>query len=629
MKNKLKKLLLNIKFFIIKYYHILLIVLPFFAMDLVIRLYSNDISYYPTFQLVPNLFSICWISLLVAVTLLLNNKFGKFFYISFNIIFLIAFVTNIVYYSMTSTFFDFNLIQSTKEASPYIMDAIMNSNIWLYISFFIIIILIFLGYKSIPKKKKSNSILISIIFLLFVLFHNSIPFLLGEEDKELTWSTWRNPRNIYISFNDNNKSMKVSGFYEYTFRNFYMTYIKTESEITDDEIEFLDNAFIEKENTNKYTGIYEGKNLILIQLEGIDNWLITEEDTPTLYSMKNNSFNFNNHYSFYNGGGSTFNSEFAVNTGFVTPFSFTKNAYSFNKNSYPYSLANTFKDLDYSVNAFHMNSGEYYSRTTNYKNWGYNHYYGLIDMYSYTDKTNKLDRELIINEEYSNLMFPEGNFVDYIITYSTHMPFNNTNNNSVCKLLYNIDNVTEEIDLEPTEVIAMTEEECARRQAKETDYMVELLLLELEERGLLDNTVIAVFTDHYLYTLEDNTILDEYKETSNNLINKTPFFIWSKDQKKVNINTVTSQLNILPTLLNLFGVEYNSNNYVGDDALNTKYNNLAIFSDYSWYDGNVYVEDGIVINNKKIKEDELEQKNYYVSYITKKNDLALKYNYFK
>jgi len=211
------------------------------------------------------------------------------------------------------------------------------------------------------------------------------------------------------------------------------------------------------------------------------------------------------------------------------------------------------------------------------------------------------------------------------------MPFNNTNKNSVCKLLYDLDNTNEEeiIDEEIQEEIILTEEECARRQAKETDYMVELLLNKLEEKGLLNNTIIAVFTDHYLYTLEDKTILDKYKETSNNLINKTPFFIWSNSQKKININTVTSQLNILPTILNLFGIQYNSNNYIGEDALNSKYNNIAIFSDYSWYDGNVYVKDGIVTNNKKIKNDLLEEKNYYVNYITRKNDLTLKYNYFK
>ena len=175
----------------------------------------------------------------------------------------------------------------------------------------------------------------------------------------------------------------------------------------------------------------------------------------------------------------------------------------------------------------------------------------------------------------------------------------------------------------------MTEEECIRRQAKETDYMMELLLQNLEEKNLLDNTVIVAFSDHYLYTVEDKTILDKYKETSNNLINKTPFFIWSKDTKKNNINKVTSQLNILPTVLNLWGVDYNPNNYIGRDALDNNYDGIVFFSDYSWYDGNVYVENAEVINNKNISNDKLEEKNYYVSNITKKNDLTLKFNYFK
>ena len=185
------------------------------------------------------------------------------------------------------------------------------------------------------------------------------------------------------------------------------------------------------------------------------------------------------------------------------------------------------------------------------------------------------------------------------------------------------DNIT------PLPTTVMTEEECARRQAKETDYMIELLLQNLEEKNLIENTVIVVFTDHYLYTLEDKTILDKYKNTANNLINHTPFFIWSNNGEKININDVTSQLNILPTVLNLFGINYNPNNYIGSDALNPQYEGIVFFSDYSWYDGNVYVENGEVANNKNISYNQLEEKNYYINYITKKNDLALKFNYFK
>ena len=179
------------------------------------------------------------------------------------------------------------------------------------------------------------------------------------------------------------------------------------------------------------------------------------------------------------------------------------------------------------------------------------------------------------------------------------------------------------------EEVEMTEEDCARRQAQETDYMMQLLLENLELSGKIDDTVIVVFSDHYLYTLNDKTILDKYKNTSNNLINNTPFFIWSTNTKKYTISKPTSQLNILPTTLNLFGIEYNPNNYISQDALSKNYNGVVFFSDYSWYDGNVYVSDGAVTNNQTISQENLIIKNDYVSYVAKKNDLALKYDYFK
>jgi phosphoglycerol transferase MdoB-like AlkP superfamily enzyme len=278
-----------------------------------------------------------------------------------------------------------------------------------------------------------------------------------------------------------------------------------------------------------------------------------------------------------------------------------------------------------------MNSAEYYSRGVNYENWGYDHYYGLKDLGDYKDNSYNLDRELMLNEKFTELMFPKDNkFVDYIITYSGHTPFTNTK--GVCKQLYDLD-IQKEMnetgsDVEP-EFIEMTEEECIRRQNTETDYMMELLLQRLKDNNILNDTVIVVITDHYLYTVTDMTILDRYKNTSNNLINNTPFFIWTNKTKKTNINAVTSQIDVLPTILNLFGFEYNVNNYLGKDALANKYKGIVFFNDYSWYDGNVYVENGSPINDKKIKEDDLIEKNEYVNYSIKKNDLTLKYNYLK
>lgn len=630
IKDLLKKIYTD---YIKKYGYIFLIFLPLLLMDIIIRSFGNGTNLYKVWNIIPNLFTITWACLFIGISLSLKSKIGKSVYLGVNILFLIMFLTNGIYYSTTHNFFDFILLESTSEGAPYMMDCIKNCNVWIYIWFVIIIFTIYIGFKKIPKKDNFNYKNVIIVVLVFLLIHLLLPNLYGSANSSLEWNTWQNPRNIYKNFNDANKSMSITGLYEYTIRNFYITFLQTEEEETSEDYEFLMEAFsVNNNEVNKYTGIFKNKNLIFVQLEGIDDWLLTEKDMPTLYGMLNNSFVFQNHYSYYNGGGSTFNSEFAVNTGFITPLSYTQNAYSFNKNSFPYSMANMFKNQDYVVNAFHMNSGEYYSRQTNYSNWGYDKYYGLLDINDYKDKSYTLDRELINDVTFQEKMFPkDSKFVDYLITYSNHLPFTNTK--GVCKLLYDM-----EMDLDDTVdmgeesssmFVQLTEEECIRKQAHETDYMMELLLKKLTELNLIDDTVIVVFTDHYLYTVEDKTILDKYKNTSNNLINKTPFFIWQNNMKRTNIKEVTSQLNILPTTLNLFGINYNPNYYIGSDALSSNYKGIVFFSDYSWYDGNIYVDNGVIANNKSSSQEYLDEKNYYIHYLTKKNDLALKYNVFK
>ena len=551
-KTKYEEIKNKVKDFILKYYYILLISLPFILIDIITKILGYKIHFYGIFRLVPCLFTLTYIILMVGISLFLEKKKGKIVYTIFFILAFALFITNNIYYSMTNTFFDFSLIMLAGEGSDYFMDAILNCNIWVYISSVVIIISYIFGLKQFKERKKTDLKKIIKVFFLFLILHLITPLFLGKPNDSLTWSTWRNPRNIYINFNDNNKSMMVSGIYEYSVRNFYITFIKAKKTDNEEDITFLKEEYNKEEENyqTSYTGKFKDKNVIFLQLEGTDNWLITKEDTPTLYNMMNNSINFTNHYSYYNGGGSTFNSEFAVNTGFITPLSYTQNAYSFNKNSFPYSLAKLLKNENYSVNAFHMNDGEYYSRATNYKNWGYDNYYGLKELGTYKDDSYTLDRELILNETFKEKMFSEEELPsDYVL---------------------------------PT----MSEEDCARRQAKETDYMVELLINTLTEKNLIDNTVIVVFTDHYLYTLSDQTILDKYKDTSNNLINHTPFFIWDNGNTKKKVTSVTSQLNILPTIINLLGLEYHPNYYIGKDALN----------------GN---------------------------YIIRKNDLTLKYNYFK
>lgn len=607
--------------FIKKYYYVLILAIPFILIDLFTR---YKVEFYGLFKPVPNLFTILWIFLVLALSLFTKKRLGKIIYSIFFIISLAIYLVNNIYFSMTGVFFDFSMVLLASEGSSYLLDSIKNCNSLVYLLLIPIIFSFFVSLKVFPKHEKGHYKALVISLFAFIILHSITPVFLGKANEELTWSTWRNPRNIYISFNDNNKSLKVSGLYEYTARGFYMTFLKSKQTVNEQDIAFLKEEY-SKENDkkkNRYTGKQKGNNLIIVQLEGVDSWLINKNDTPTLYNMMRNSINFTNHYSYYNGGGSTFNSEFAVNTGFITPLSYTQNAYTFNKNSFPYSLAHLFKNEGYSVNAFHMNTKEFYSRGTNYKNWGYDNYYGLVDLGTYKDNSYYLDRELILNEDFNEKMFSDKPFVDYIITYTNHMPFSSEKGN--CKMLLDLDSKENE-----NVSYDLNEEDCARRQAKETDYMMELLLNELKTRNLYNNTTIVVLTDHYLYTLSDKTILDKYKNTSNNLINYTPFFIWNSGKDKKTVKTVTSQLNVLPTILNLFGIDYNPVNYIGSDALDNNYQKIVFFSDYSWYDGNVYVDGGIVTNKRYISEEALEDKNYYVNYLIKKNDLTLKYNYFK
>lgn len=608
--------------------------LPFLVMDITIRLLGNKINFYPVYKIIPNLFTLLWTTFFITISLSVRKKLSKLVYSIFFFVSFSFFLTNGIYYSMTSSYFDFSLLGMASEGSSYIIDAIKTGNKIIYLMAIVVILLYILARKYFKEKTRvtANYKRILQILVIFAIIHTLIPLLYGKSNSTLTWNTWSNPRDIYNNFNDNNKSMRISGLYEYTTRNFYITYLKAKKANNVKELEFLNEVYSIEESPyqTNYTGMFEGKNIIYLQLEGIDEWLLDEETMPTLYNMQNNAINFINHYSYYNGGGSTFNSEFAVNTGFLTPVSYNQNAYTFSRNNFDYSMARLFKKKGYSVNAFHMNTKEYYSRGANYDNWGYDNYYGLKDQDTYTDNSYILDRELILNEKFAELLFPTDTpFVDYIISYSNHMPFTNTK--GVCQLL--LEKQKEEILAnDPNAVIeekTYTEEECSRLQARETDNMINLLITKLRENNLLENTVIVAFADHYLYTLTDQNILAQYKETDNNLINHTPFLIWKDGIKKQTIKEVTSQLNILPTTINLFGLEYHPNYYIGSDALNPDYKGYVFFPDYSWYDGNVYVEGGVVTNGKEIDPTALEEKNHYINYVIKKNDLTLKYNYFK
>ena len=628
--NEFLKLIKNKNF-----YFVIMSIIPFILMDIITHINTNKIGFANFWLFAPWFFTFIWCIFFIGFSLSFKKKIAKSLYIIFFIMSFLLFLTHNIYFNLTNEIFDFHLLELASEGSSYFIDAIKNTSIWFYIVALVIFGLGIFSLIKLPTRERNSYPMMIGFIITLIIFHFIAPLTLGKANTSLSWNTWYNQRNIYINFNDSNKSYTITGMYEYSIRNFYLTFLAKEKTEDENQLEFLDEIFSndKEEHKNEYTGMFKGKNVIFLQLEGIDDWLVTKETMPNLYGLMSKSINFASHYSYYNGGGSTFNSEFAVNTGYLTPISYTKNAYTFNKNTFTYSMANLFKEQGYKVNAFHMNSGEYYSRRINYKSWGYDEYYGLKDLGTYSNEDYQLDRELILNETFYEKMFKqEEKFVHYLITYSPHTPFEV--NRGVCKKILDLQD-KENAEIAKSKGLTYEkptyeygEEDCIKIQAKETDYMIELLIKALKDNNLYDNTVIVAYADHYLYTISDKTILDQYKNTSNNLINHTPLFIWSSKIKKKTITKVTSQLNILPTVLNLMGIDYNPINYSGIDALDKNYSGIAFFNDYSWYDGKIYV-DGNGISDNKADPKLIAEKSDYVNFLIKKNDWVLKYDYFK
>ncbi len=597
---------------------------PLILMDVFIRILASDVNYFRWKMVAPSiLFSVLWIGLIVCVTINLPRWAGRLVYgIAFAVLF-VLFLTQSIYYPYTDFFFSFHLITLAGEGSSYIWSAVAGSNPWTFVLAAIILALGIFAIVRFPTRSKQNLKMILITIVTFLLLHTLTPLLYGQAVDSLEWDVWRNPRNVYQNYNDPNKSIKISGFYEYSFRDFYKVFLDAAPEMTEEEEVFLQEEFAEEipHTTNRYTGTLEGKNVIFLQLEGIDTWLLTPEDTPNLYQLQQESINFTNHYSYYAGGGSTFYSELAANTSFLNPVTYYQNSYTLTSNLYPYSLPKMFKALGYSANAFHMNTGEYFARKMNYLNWGYDHYYGLIDVTDYDDRSHELDRELILNETFHDLMFTqEGPFLHYIITYTPHSPFELSEEK--CLILAQ--------EKYGEDIPELSEEDCARLYASETDYMISLLMDELKEHGLYENTVIVAFTDHYLYTLNDKSILENNgKSVDNNLVNHTPFFIWSADLPAEQIEKVNAQIDILPTVLNMFGIEYDETNYIGLDIMSEDYHGYVFFSDYSWYDGNLYVENNEVVFGQASDPSYLFDMGILVSERISRNDLIQKYDYFR
>jgi len=548
-------------------------------LDVYLRFINRTMKSFSVLDLIPNTFTIIWILVFCALLYISNKKLKLILTLVISTIFSIISFTQIIFFRIFSKFFSFSDLLYSGEGLDF-FDSIFGyfkiSDLIILLVIFFITLSIF-SYRYISEdNKKQKQITLSIVIFIICLLIGFVQIRIGKSTDPTNWDSFANKRNIYNQFNDTKRSLMLCGLYEYSFRDFYITFIKNNRTYDSESIKEI-NAYFENSNkkTSKYNGIFKNKNLILIMLENIDTWMINEKAMPTLYNIQQKSIDFTEHYSVSYASGYTFNTEFIANTGLIPNITTFKTSYSFNKNNYEYSLANLFKAADYKTNSIHKNNGSFYNRDNMHLAWGYEKHYEYSTL-----KTNNqnIDLDTVVVSNNLNKFIYDEKFMTFYITYSAHMPY-----------LYDKPECSENIEYIKKMFQNQNEEYlCAMSQAKVTDDAIKILVSELISQNKMEDTVLIFFTDHYAYSMNQEMVNEQKKETDANLKTKTPFFIYANDITPTKIDKLNSTLDILPTIADLFGLDYNPNIYFGESIFNEDYKELIIFQDKTWYDGNIY-----------------------------------------
>ena len=400
----------------------------------------------------------------------------------------------------------------------------------------------------------------------------------------------------------------------------YDSLIKNE---TNEEIKNIHNYVKSSTPSEKniYTGMFKGKNLIAIVAEAFSPIAVNKDLTPTLYKLVNSGFVFNNFYTpvYYV---STSDGEYVTLNSLLpkeSVWSFSKSS----KNYLPYAYGNLFKEMGYTTYAFHDGTYKYYNRHLSHPNMGY----------TYKACGNGLEKSMkckiwpqsdleMINATYDYYKDSE-HFMTYYMTISGHLQYNFYGNN----MSYRNRELVKDLD-KSTAIKAYIAAQ------KELDKALEELLNKLETDGKLDDTVIVLSADHYPYGLTTDQISEVMNiEDSKFDVHKNNLVIWSSTMKEpIEINKYGESLDILPTVLNLFGIDFDSRLLMGRDLLSNS-DGLVIFNDRSWITDkgkyNASTKVFTPFNNEQVDEDYIESINtkVYNKFVISKN--ILETNYYK
>lgn len=540
-------------------------------------------------------------------------------------------------------YFDFYISLSTFQVADQLTDFFSKTVIETIkhlpgiILFFLPLILTLIFNKKINFEKCKFKKTIVLIILLVISYGIHLVGLNIGKDK--SYSSY----NLYYNVNDVSLNMENFGILEsfcidlkraiFGFEDKIMAIDITPNNDKKDEVQEivyeynnLDidfNSLIENESNskiknmheyfksdpgtlqNEYTGIFKDKNLILFMAESFNEIAVNETLTPTLYKLIHSGFTFDNFYTptIY----STIGGEFQELTGLYAESTSILSKFRSGNIYFPQGVANKFEEIDYNTFAYHNNSYAFQDRNKYLKSMGFDNFkacYNGLEKLIKCKEWPQSDVSMIdvTVDDYIN----EDKFMVFYASVSGHAGYTWAGNAQSKKHKEEFLAANLGYSERPSAYIAAQ---------MELDRALELLIQKLDEAGKLENTVIALVGDHYPYelTVDEVNEVATYKKDSVVEINHSNFILWNSEMDNVKVTKVGSQIDVMPTIYNAFGIKYDSRLFIGNDILSTT-DGLAIFGNRSWVsDKGTYFS----ASKKFVPKDGIEVDEEYVTNMNK------------
>lgn len=348
----------------------------------------------------------------------------------------------------------------------------------------------------------------------------------------------------------------------------------------------------------KFAGAGQGKNLIIIQMESFQNFLINlkidgQEITPVLNSLVKDNLYFKHFYQMV-GQGNTSDAEFVVNTSFYIPYNEAATQ-NYPDKELP-SLPKLMKSAGYDTATFHTNVVDFWNRRELYAALGFDRFYdqeffGQEDTVFFGPSDEVLYKKTA--EELDKMQDAGKPFYTQVISMTAHHPFTMPHEKDLITLpeRYEGNMVGDYI-----------------RSQNYADHALGEFIQDLKDRGIWDNSVVVLYGDHLglpMYSLDKQglELMSEIYGRDYGYIDmiNIPLIVSIPGAEPAVMDNVGGQVDILPTVANIMGLSLDQQMHFGQDILNNNYNLLpqryylpsgSFLNDKALFMPGVWYEDG-------------------------------------